>query len=140
MQPATISIIVAELIARRLIEETGLSRGVAGAGSTGLQLRCDRFCSVAVRITPSYFAVGLYDINSNCLSAVKTVHPFFADIPDSLDQILAAIRSALSARPDLTPLGAAFAVQGDFRLEDGEVLHPLLFTAGGPGSGRLVSG
>ena len=124
LQPATISIIVAELIARRLIEETGLVEGDCGRRLTGLQLRCDRFCSVAVRITPSYFAVGLYDINSNCLSAVKTVHPFFADIPDSLDQILAAIRSALSARPDLTPLGAAFAVQGDFRLEDGRCSIP----------------
>lgn len=124
LQPATISIIVAELIARDLIEETGLVEGDCGRRLTGLQLRRDRFCSVAVRITPSYYAIGLYDINSFCFSAVKTVWPFFKDISASLDKILAGIRTSLAERPDLSPLGVSFAVQGNFRFMDGRCFIP----------------
>ena len=138
LQPATISIIVAELISRRLIEETGLVEGDCGRRLTGLRLRSDRFCTVSVRITPSYYAVGLYDINSNCLSAVKTVHPFFEDVSDSIQQIIDGIHAAFALRPDLTPLGVSFAMQGAFCLEDGRCTIPSFMQEEGRDLGRWL--
>lgn len=124
LQPATISIIVAELLERRLVEETGLVEGDCGRRLTGLRLRRDRYCTAAVRITPSYYAVGLYDINSACLAVEKNVWPFFEDIAASLQRVLTAVRRFLALRPDLHPLGAALAVQGDFWFDNGRCTMP----------------
>lgn len=124
LQAATISIIVAELMERRLVEETGLVEGDCGRRLTGLRLRRDQYCTAAVRITPSYYAVGLYDINSACLAVEKTIWPFFDDPARSLEEVLAAVRRFLGLRPDLQPLGAAFALQGGFWLEDGRCALP----------------
>ena len=124
LQPATISIIVAELLERRLVEETGLVEGDCGRRLTGLRLRRDRYCTAAVRITPSYYAVGLYDINSACLAVEKNVWPFFEDIAASLQRVLTAVRRFLALRPDLRPLGAALAVQGDFWFDNGRCTMP----------------
>lgn len=120
-----ITLIVNDLLKKNLIEETGLILGNNGRRLTGITLIKNRFCTIGVRITNKYFAVGLFDFNSVCIDIKKTPFDVFDDIYNTLNAIKNEIRRYLdmAAALKLETLALAFSLHGQFRfVNDGCII------------------
>lgn len=121
---ASITNITRELLAAGLICENGYVDGDSGRKMIGLSIVTDRFCTIGLRITPQYIAVGLYDINSVCIDVKKTYIDTFHDISLSLLELKKQIRHfiQLGEAKNLTPLAIAMSLLGNFRLTEKECI------------------
>ncbi|WP_282923558.1 ROK family transcriptional regulator [Mediterraneibacter massiliensis] len=121
---ASITNITRELLAAGLIYENGYVDGDSGRKMIGLSIVTDRFCTIGLRITPQYMAVGLYDINSVCLDVKKAYIDTFHDIYFSLLELKKQIRNfiQLGESKNLTPLAISMSLLGNFRLTEKECI------------------
>lgn len=118
LTPASITALTNELLAKGLVHETGLVEGSHGRRMTGLSLVTNKYCTIAGRITTRYFALGLYDINSNCIDVKKTYFDVFDDIHATIDIIADNISAWLETAKakGLEPLAICMGLMGNFRI------------------------
>jgi predicted NBD/HSP70 family sugar kinase len=121
---ATITLIINEFLQKNLVEEVGLIGGKNGRKVTGLSIVTNRYCTVAVRITTKYYAIGLYDINSTCMEVEKVPMEIFEDIAVTLSLIKEKIAQLFekAKRQGLQVLAIAFSLQGYFRFTQKECI------------------
>lgn len=65
--PATITNIINEFIAIRLVRENGSTSGYRGKAGIAISLDTSYYRVLGVRLTRNYFLVGLFDFAGNCL-------------------------------------------------------------------------
>lgn len=114
LKAATITIIVNELISKNLVEECGLIDGDNGRRVKGLSLVSNRFCTISLRITASYFAIALFDINSECIAVEKVIYDSYLNFHQTLVDIGKKIQQYSVLSGNLQILGISIGFQNDF--------------------------
>lgn len=91
LKQATITNIINELIDRGYVEEAGLIEGKNGRRVKGIILNDEKMRILVSRITSEYYAVGIYDLNGDCIRVEKK----FWDKTNSFQEKLEMIRDNL---------------------------------------------
>ena len=65
LNKATVTNIVADLMKRGTVRETGLISGESGRRSIALEVAADLFLIISIRLTERHVWIGLFDINGN---------------------------------------------------------------------------
>lgn len=114
LNQATVTNIISELIESGLVYETGLIEGNKGRRIIGLDLNCEKYRFMSVRLTRKYFSVAVYDIKGN-QHAVKQVP---IDTADDIDKVIENIKMEIRAQivqmEGRILLSAGVAVLGPF--------------------------
>lgn len=71
LKQATITNIVNELIELNYVKETGLIAGNNGRRVKGVMLNDEKMRILVARFNSNYYAVGVYDLNGNCIKVEK---------------------------------------------------------------------
>ncbi len=118
LNQATVTNIVSELIDCDLIYETGLIEGKNGRRIIGLELNCEKYRFLSIRLTREYFLVGVYDIKGNQHMLNKFAIDRNDDVGKMLEKIKEEIRTITRDLGDKVLLSAGIAVLGPFLKEE----------------------
>ena len=88
LKQATITNIINELIKNDYVLETGLIEGKNGRRVKGLCLNTDKSRILVARINSEYHAVGIYDLDANCIKAEKV----FWEDESSFEEMMETVR------------------------------------------------
>jgi predicted NBD/HSP70 family sugar kinase len=91
LKPATISNIIKSFLDENIVCETDLIEGNNGRRVTGIRLNYDRYCTMVVRITRSYYNIGVFQMYDECLYSEKE----FINVLDDFDKACAKIKQAI---------------------------------------------
>lgn len=124
LTPGTITAVTRTLLSKGLITENTRIMGTEGRHLTGLSLVTDKYCTISGRITPQYYAIGLFDINSNCIQIEKKYCDVFRDVDRSADLIAELIQTYvdLAQNSSLEILGIVLGLMGNFRITKSEYI------------------
>jgi N-acetylglucosamine repressor len=118
LNQATVTNIVSELIDCDLVYETGLIEGQNGRRIIGLELNCEKYRFLSIRLTREYFLVGVYDIKGNQHMLKKFPIDRNEDVGKTVKNIKEEIRAITRALGDKVLLSAGMAVLGPFLKEE----------------------
>lgn len=113
LKPATITIIVNDFLSKNLIFNNGYIDGNRGRKMAGISLIKDKFCTINVRLTSSYCAIGLFDIDSEAITIEKKYFLTFEDSAYTLDFIKERILHFITLTKELHILGISVGIQGN---------------------------
>lgn len=121
LQQATITNIVSDLIACRIVEETGACVGEKGRRSIGIQLSGAVYRVIGFRLTRRYFSIGIFD-----LACKETETSYYEKIADSnpekiLTQACQIINEMIQSHPQYVFLAVGVAVPGPYYRDTGEI-------------------
>ncbi len=114
LNQATVTNIVNELIECGLVYETGLIEGKKGRRIIGLDLNCEKYRFMSVRLTRKYFLVAVYDIKGNQHAFKQVPIDTRSDISKVIESIKTEIRAQISQLEGKLLLSAGIAVLGPF--------------------------
>jgi predicted NBD/HSP70 family sugar kinase len=118
LNQATVTNIVSELIDCGLIYETGLIEGKKGRRIIGLDLNCEKYRFLSIRLTREYFLIALYDIKGNQHMLKSVAIDRNDDVGKTLESIKSEIRSLTHTMGDKVLLSTGMAVLGPFLKEE----------------------
>lgn len=118
LNQATVTNIVSELIDCDLIFETGLIEGKKGRRIIGLDLNCEKYRFLSIRLTREYFLIALYDIKGSQHMLKKVAIDRNDDVGKTLENIKSEIRAIVKTLGDKVLLSAGMAVLGPFLKEE----------------------
>ena len=118
LNQATVTNIVSELIESGLIYETGLIAGKRGRRIIGLDLNCETYRFLSMRLTRNYFLIGIYDIKGNRHLLKKVDIEDHEDVGKLMASIKSEIRKQTKTLKNKTLLSAGVAVLGPFLKEE----------------------
>ena len=121
LQQATITNIVADLIGRGIVEETGSCVGEKGRRSIGIRLSDGVYRVIGFRLTRRNFSIGIFN-----LACTKTEDAYFERIEDpNPEKILARacglINDMIQTHPEYVFLAVGVAVPGPYYRDSGEI-------------------
>ncbi len=121
---ASITNITHDLLESGLIIENGLVEGSHGRRMVGLSIVPDRFFSIGLRITPQYFAVGIFDINSDCIEIQKVYWDTFLNVHRTLDELSRYVQQYIDygTSKGLEPIAISMSLLGHFFLTSTECI------------------
>ncbi len=114
LKPATITIIINEFLRNNIVEECGFIERENQRRVKGLRLIQKKFCTINIRITSSYYVVGLFDINSDCITFEKISYHTYENFSQTLIQISSKIEQFIILSGNLTILGISIGVHDSF--------------------------
>ncbi len=114
LNQATVTNIVSELIDCGLVYETGLIEGKKGRRIIGLDLNCEKYRFMSVRLTREHLLVAVYDIRGNQHSCKHVVINTENEIGQIIENIKKEIRAQIGQLDGKTLLSAGIAVLGPF--------------------------
>lgn len=114
LKPATITIIINEFIAKDLVEDCGLIEGKNGRRVKGVRLVTSKYCTINVRITSSYYAIGLFDVNASCIAVEKIPCNSYKNFYQTLVDVNRKISEFAALSSDYEILGVSLGLQSDF--------------------------
>ena len=117
LKPATITIIINEFIEKNLVEDCGLIEGKNGRRVKGVRLVDSNYCTISVRITSSYFAIGIFDINLSCIAVEKKKYKSYDNFYQTLVDINNKIEEFSILANDYEILGISLGLQNDFFMD-----------------------
>lgn len=117
LKPATITIIINEFISKGLVEDCGLIDGKNGRRVKGVRLFTSKYCTISVRITSSYYAIGLFDINSSCIAVEKISCDSYKNFYQTLVDVKRKINEFAALSSDYEILGVSLGLQSDFFID-----------------------
>ena len=121
LKQATITNIINELIKNDYVLETGLIEGKNGRRVKGLCLNTDKSRILVARINSEYHAVGIYDLDANCIKAEKV----FWESESSFEEMMETVRDQFlnmkeSYGKDKQIIGAGVVIGGSITTVDPE--------------------
>ena len=114
LNQATVTNIVSELIDSGLVYETGLIEGKKGRRIIGLDLNCDKYRFMSVRLTREYFLVAVYDIKGNQHTCKRVPIDTRDEIGKVMENLKTEIRVQIKQLEGKALLSAGVAVLGPF--------------------------
>lgn len=117
LKPATITIIINEFIEKNLVEDCGLINGKNGRRVKGVRLVDSQYCTISVRITSSYYAIGIFDINSTCIAVEKNKYVAYDNFYQTLVDINKKIEEFSALANNYEILGVSLGLQNDFFID-----------------------
>ena len=114
LNQATVTNIVSELIGSGLVYETGLIEGNKGRRIIGLDLNCEKYRFMSVRLTRKYFLVAVYDIRGNQHVSKRVPIDTRDGIGIVMESLKTEIRAQIKQLEDKVLLSAGVAVLGPF--------------------------
>lgn len=114
LNQATVTNIISELIESGLVYETGLIEGNKGRRIIGLDLNCEKYRFMSVRLTRKYFSVAVYDIKGNQHAVKQMPIDTAHDIDKVIENIKMEIRAQIAQMEGRILLSAGVAVLGPF--------------------------
>lgn len=114
LKPATITIIINEFLKNNIVEECGFIKRENQRRVKGIRLIQNKFCTINVRITSSYYVVGIFDINSECITFEKISYNTYENFSQTLIQISNKIEQFIILCGNLTILGISIGVHDSF--------------------------
>ena len=114
LNQATVTNIVSELIESGLVYETGLIEGRKGRRIIGLDLNCEKYRFMSVRLTRKYFLVAVHDIKGNQHAFRQVPIDTKDDIGKVIENIKTEIRAQIAQLDGKVLLSAGVAVLGPF--------------------------
>lgn len=123
LKPATITLIINEFIEKGLVEDCGLIEGKNGRKVKGICLAKNQFCTISLRITSSYYAIGLFDINSECIAVEKISGNIYENFYQSLVDISHKINQYVALSKNMEVLGISIGVSDSFMFYDEDYIY-----------------
>jgi len=120
LTPASITKTVAELIDSDLIEETGFMQGEKGRRSIGITLKNDNFKVLGIKLSRRNYAVGVFDLAGNSISARSDIIGENEELSDILGEIKAEILNCIRRHKNIMAIG--MAVPGPFFEKESHVM------------------
>ncbi len=114
LNQATVTNIVSELIDSGLIYEVGLIEGKKGRRIIGLDLNCEKYRFMSVRLTRKYFLVAVNDIKGNQHAFKRVAIDTRDDAGSVIESIKKEIRAQIAQLNGKVLLSAGVAVLGPF--------------------------
>ncbi|MEM1484951.1 ROK family protein [Oscillospiraceae bacterium PP1C4] len=125
---ATITNIVSDLIRYELLEEGDAVVRTKGRWPVLLSFSDKRYRIIGVRITRTYFTVGVYGLSGTHYDGKKVEHPPGADAEQVMDTLMQTVRAYWGSF-ECETLGIGVSMPGPVFL-DGEVTVPIVNFAG----------
>lgn len=116
LKPATITLIVNEYLKKQVIEDCGLISGNNGRRVKGVRMTGNVYCTISIRITHSYYAIGLYALDTGCITVEKTSFSLQSDFRRILDDIADSLQQHILMAKQMRILGVSVGVSGPFDL------------------------
>ncbi|HET6173560.1 MAG TPA: ROK family transcriptional regulator [Gaiellales bacterium] len=142
LNKTTVSSLVAELIERGVVAESGLAEG-GGVGRPAqiLELDDSRIAALGLEINVDYLAVCVCDLRGAVRYRASVGHDNRENLPELVFEALAELAGVALAECDvlgLTPIGAGVSLPGTVEAETGVLVHaPNLGWDEIPAAGRL---
>lgn len=114
LKPATITIIINEFLKNNIVEECGFIERENQRRVKGLRLIQNKFCTINIRITSTYYVVGIFDINSECITFEKVPYKTYENFSQTLIQISNKTEQFIILSGNLTILGISIGVHDSF--------------------------
>lgn len=121
LNQATVTNIVNELINCGLIYETGLIEGKKGRRIIGIDLNCEKYIFLSLRLTREYFLIGMHDIKGKLHALRKVAIDNHEDVKGLILKIKSEIRDQVKVYSEKMLLGAGVAVLGPFLKEEDQI-------------------
>ena len=105
LKPATITLIANEYLKKQVIEDCGLISGNNGRRVKGVRMTENVYCTISIRITHSYYAIGLYALDTGCITVEKTSFSLQSDFRRILDDIADSLQQHILMAKQMRILG-----------------------------------
>lgn len=112
LKQATITNIINELLEMNYVKEAGLIKGSNGRRVKGIILNLDKMRILVARITNHYYAVGVYDLNGNCIKVEKHLWDQTHDFKHKMEDMKVNLLDYMSQDENIKKyIGAGIVIQ-----------------------------
>jgi predicted NBD/HSP70 family sugar kinase len=119
LKTATISLVISQLLELGLIEESGFIQGDSGRKVMGFSLSGSKYCTIAIRMSPSYLKISSYDLHNNNLYIKKLFIDSFKNMSHTCSVIIDEIKLIEPHITNRKIIGVGLGIEGPFILDNG---------------------
>ena len=121
LKPATVTKIITRLIDSCIVEETGIVSGEKGRRSIGLKLNKNDYAVIGVRITRTYFQVGMFNLIGEILQQEKVRLDALEGAKTAVDKVLRKVFDFMKRESVRQKLIIGVSVPGPYFPKEGKI-------------------
>lgn len=121
LKQATVTNIVNDFIAWRLVKETGFLAGSKGRRSIGISINNDEFGVIGVQLARTHYDVGLFNLSGERIRHTRHDKETACSPRQVMDEIIQLIKRTIEESGERKILAMGIAVPGPYSIKSGRI-------------------